>query len=1127
MRPRTRTSTAPAPAEPISASDPRWYKDAVIYQVHVRAFSDSNNDGIGDFPGLTQKLDYIQELGVTAIWLQPFYPSPLRDDGYDIAHYQGVNPAYGTKRDFLTFLDAAHDRGLRVITELVINHTSDQHPWFQAARRAKPGTSKRNFYVWSDDPNKYAGVPIVFNDTERSNWTWDPVAGAYFWHRFFHHQPDLNFDNPQVRKAVQKVMRFWLDMGVDGMRLDAVPYLVEREGTQCANLPETHEVLRELRREMDARYPDRMLLAEANQWPADVRAYFGDGDECHMAFHFPLMPRLYMALRQEDRHPLSEILYQTPEIPESCQWAIFLRNHDELTLEMVTDEERDYMYQTYAADPEMRINAGIRRRLAPLMENSRPRIELLTGLLLSLPGTPVLYYGDELGMGDNVYLGDRHAVRTPMQWNADRNGGFSRADTARLYAPPVVDPVYGFQAVNVEAQERSPHSLLNWMRRMLRLRQQHVTFGRGTTELLRPLNRTIFAFIRRYGAEDPILVVANLSRTVQPVSLDLSRVAGLIPVEMTGGVALPRITDAPYFLTLGPYAFLWLVLRREAPPTTPTRLATPPPEAEADEGPMLVGPEWWRMLEGSVRHLLEQRHLPPFLRRQLWCDTSSPIDRVTIVDWGVLAAEPTVLFTILDVHASDGQTARYALPLSVTGGDRADEVRNHTPEAVVAQVAGARKGVLHARLDGVTAQQLLALVLDNRTVALHRGRLQPAMTDDLAALDLPARIADVVPEPFDNEAFHSSASVGEKAMITVVRRVWPGDSPEEALTSTVLASGRFRRVPPIGARIDYVEADGARSPVSLVHQFRPHQANGWQHARSEIERFFELVVGLDQPPLVPSSLADLWSLAVPDTAVSTMGSYLQSMSVLGRRVAELHIALGADEVADRLGRAPLDEGAITRIADNVLSAWQRTSALLAPERRSGDAASATVDALAESDARVRAVVQASAADITPDGVLRPIHGHLDLAHVLLHEEDFTIIGMADDVFESPDQRLRLQPALTDVASLLHSIRMAADTSLSTYPGATAQHADRLAAWARAWVAWAGSTLLSSYEGAMSDAGQGPSDRESAEALLRLLLLERLFEDMRINATARPAWLPISVSIAWGLIEGTPLDDARA
>src|SRR6187455_87565 len=537
-----------------AAKESQWYKDAIIYELHIKAFADSNQDGVGDFKGLLTKLDYLQELGVTTIWLLPFYPSPLRDDGYDIADYTSINPIYGSLDDFKRFLEEAHTRNIRVLTELVINHTSDQHPWFQRARTAPKGSPERDYYVWSDSDTRYAGTRIIFTDTEKSNWTFDPVAGQYYWHRFFSHQPDLNFDNPLVLDAVIDVMRFWFDMGVDAMRLDAVPYLIEREGTINENLPETHEVLKRIRREVDARYQGRVLLAEANQWPSDVRPYFGDGDECHMAFHFPLMPRMFMALRQEDRHAITEILNQTPDIPETCQWALFLRNHDELTLEMVTDEERDYMYSAYAADPQMRVNVGIRRRLAPLVENSRRRIELLNALLFSLPGTPVIYYGDEIGMGDNIYLGDRNGVRTPMQWTGDRNAGFSRGDPARLYAPLIMDPVYGYQAINVEAQESSPYSLLNWMKRLIGLRKQSKVFGRGSLEFLHSSNRKILTYARAFE-EETVLCVANLSRTVQPVELDLSRFKGMTPVEMLGLTEFPRIGDLPYFLTLGPYAF--------------------------------------------------------------------------------------------------------------------------------------------------------------------------------------------------------------------------------------------------------------------------------------------------------------------------------------------------------------------------------------------------------------------------------------------------------------------------------------------------------------------------------------------------------------------------------------------
>jgi maltose alpha-D-glucosyltransferase/alpha-amylase len=540
--------------------DNLWYKDAVIYQLHVRTFCDSNGDGIGDFVGLTQRLDYLQELGTNTIWLLPFYPSPLRDDGYDIADYTTVHPSYGTLDDFKVFLTAAHNRGLRVIIEMVMNHTSDQHPWFQEARSSRDNP-KRDWYVWSDTDTKYQGVRIIFIDTELSNWTWDPVSKAYYWHRFFHHQPDLNFDNPVVFEAMWEIMKFWLDMGVDGFRLDAVPYLVEREGTSCENLPDTHAIIKQIRKRLDEFYPGRMLLAEANQWPADVRAYFGDGDEFHTAFHFPLMPRMFMAVKLEDRKPIIEILDQTPPIPENCQWCIFLRNHDELTLEMVTDIERDYMYDEYATDKTMRINLGIRRRLAPMMENDRRRIELLNGLLMSMPGTPIVYYGDEIGMGDNIYLGDRNGVRTPMQWNGGINAGFSFADPERLYSPLISNSVYGYQVVNVDSQRRFGHSLLSWMKALIKTRNSYRVFSRGTMEFFRPSNHRVLAYIREFGNEK-ILVVNNLASSAQAVELDVQRYKGYIPIEMFGRNLFPRFGDLPYLLTLGPYQFYWFRLRR-------------------------------------------------------------------------------------------------------------------------------------------------------------------------------------------------------------------------------------------------------------------------------------------------------------------------------------------------------------------------------------------------------------------------------------------------------------------------------------------------------------------------------------------------------------------------------------
>ena len=543
------------------ANDPLWYQQAIIYELPVKSFFDHNGDGTGDFAGLIEKLDYVQQLGVTCLWLLPFFPSPFRDDGYDISDYRDIHPSCGTLDDFKRFLRAAHERRLHVVIELVVNHTSDQHAWFQRARAAPPGSRERDYYVWSETDQKYRDARIIFVDSERSNWTWDSVAEAYYWHRFFHHQPDLNYDSPAVLQDVLQTMDFWLELGVDGFRLDAVPYLVEREGTSCENLPETHAVIKAIRRHIDEHWPHRMLLAEANQGPVDVCAYFGDGDECHMAYHFPLMPRIFMGLHLEDRSPIVDIMRQTPAIPEVCQWALFLRNHDELTLEMVTDEERDYMYLAYSADPQARLNVGIRRRLAPLMGNNRRRIELLNSVLFSFPGTPIVYYGDEIGMGDNTYLGDRNGVRTPMQWTNDRNAGFSRADPARLYSPVIMDPIYGYQAINVEAQERDASSLLQWMKNLIGLRKQFPVFGRGTLEFLDPTNRKVLAYVRRYEA-DAILCVANLSRAVQPVELDLEAFAGLTPVEMLGYTEFPAIGRQPYFLSVGPYGFYWFELQR-------------------------------------------------------------------------------------------------------------------------------------------------------------------------------------------------------------------------------------------------------------------------------------------------------------------------------------------------------------------------------------------------------------------------------------------------------------------------------------------------------------------------------------------------------------------------------------
>ncbi|MEO8714125.1 MAG: maltose alpha-D-glucosyltransferase, partial [Acetobacteraceae bacterium] len=658
----------PVPAAEAAQPDGAWYKDAIIYQLHVKSFFDANNDGVGDFAGLMAKLDYIAGLGATAVWLLPFYPSPRLDDGYDIADFRGVHADYGKLGDVRRFIQAAHERGLRVITELVVNHTSDQHPWFQRARRARPGSVHRDFYVWSETDQKYAGTRTIFVDTEKSNWTWDAEAGAYYWHRFYSHQPDLNYDNPRVLREVLSVMRFWLDLGIDGLRLDAVPYLVEREGTNNENLPETHAVLREIRAAVDADFPDRMLLAEANQWPEDVKEYFGAGDECHMAFHFPLMPRMYMAIAREDRFPITDILRQTPDIPETCQWAIFLRNHDELTLEMVTNSERDYLWETYAADRRARINLGIRRRLSPLLERDRRRVELMNYLLFSMPGTPVIYYGDEIGMGDNFHLGDRDGVRTPMQWSPDRNGGFSRSDPASLVLPPIMDPIYGFDAVNVEAQDRDPHSLLNWTRRVLAVRGQHRAFGRGTFRLLYPKNRKVLAYLREHE-DETLLCVANLSHTPQAVEVDLSEFVGRTPVELNGGSVFPPVGQLHYLLTLPPYGFYWFVLAREAEwPSWHTPAPEPMPEYQT----IVIRRSLVDALRAQ-RAVVERDVLPAYLAVRRWFaakDQALTEARLTALTQLPDADRELLLAEIETGAGADG--ARWLLPLSVLWEDEAN-----------------------------------------------------------------------------------------------------------------------------------------------------------------------------------------------------------------------------------------------------------------------------------------------------------------------------------------------------------------------------------------------------------------------------------------------------------------------
>jgi maltose alpha-D-glucosyltransferase/alpha-amylase len=1088
------------------SSDPLWYKDAIIYEAHVRGFYDSNGDGIGDFPGLTQKLPYLNDLGVTCLWLLPFYPSPLRDDGYDIADYTAINPMYGTLDDFKRFLDAAHALNIRVLTELVINHTSDQHPWFQRARRAPKGSPDRDYYVWSDNDTKYAGTRIIFVDTEKSNWTFDPVAGQYYWHRFFSHQPDLNFDNPAVLEAVIDVMRFWLDMGVDALRLDAIPYLIEREGTINENLPETHDILKRIRHELDARYRDRVLLAEANQWPADVRAYFGDGDECQMAFHFPLMPRIFMGLRQEERHPIVEIMNQTPEIPERCQWAIFLRNHDELTLEMVTDEERDYMYSQYAADPQMRLNVGIRRRLAPLMENSRPRIELMTSLLFSMPGTPIIYYGDEIGMGDNVYLGDRNGVRTPMQWSSDRNAGFSRADPARLYFPVIMDPVYGYEGINVEAQERSPFSLLHWMKRMVALRRQHPVFGRGSLEFIRTNNRKVLTYVRRFG-DETVLCVANLARTVQPVEIPLTQFAGLTPLEMLGQTQLPKISEHPYFLTLAPYGFYWFQLQNVVVPATSRTMPI------TDEHPavpaLFAGIVWDSLLDGSMRGIVEKQALVPFLQRQRWFGGKArPVTSARFVDWTTLrrGTHPAFL-SIVEVQYSDGGRENYVLPLAMAGSPDADTIEQQHGPAILAHISGARKGLLYDGLfdDGVCSL-LLEAMQQKRELRLRHGML--------TALAIGVGTGpDEERTPIRRSApdqSNTSVLFGWQLIMKMFRHLEPGVNPDIEVGEYLTSRG-FSRVPPLLGAMSYMRGGEAAS-VLMLQRFVPNQGNAWDVTIEEVGRFFDRVRTLPAMSADRDAARDwLRRGDLPANVAQVVGPYLATAETLGRRTGELHVALAAPSGDPRFEMEPYTH------ADLAATATRMREHALEQLRLLEEA----MPRLDERRRQLAADVLENRDDLTDPfhaitrlrsgaGRIR-CHGDYHLGQVLVAEADVVILDFEGEPARPIAERREKCSALRDVAGMMRSFSYAALTGLTAGTQTRPEDVERLAPWAQMWETWVSAAFLRGYLTVSAGASFLPRDPDDFDALLHAFIVEKALYELGYELNNRPDWVHIPLT----------------
>ncbi len=1095
--------------------DGLWYKDAIIYEAHVRAFHDANADGVGDFQGLTRKLPYLRDLGITAVWLLPFYPSPLRDDGYDIADYKNVNKSYGRLADFRAFLDAAHEQGLKVITELVLNHTSDQHPWFQRARHAPPGSVEREFYVWSDDPDKYADARIIFKDFEPSNWTWDPVADAYYWHRFYSHQPDLNYDNPAVHEAVFPLLDFWFEMGVDGLRLDAIPYLYEREGTNCENLPETHAFLKALRKRLDAKFPSppRMFLAEANQWPEDAVAYFGDGDECHMAFQFPVMPRLYMALHQEDRYPILDILEQTPPIPENCQWCLFLRNHDELTLEMVTDEERDVMYHAYAHDPEARINLGIRRRLAPLLVNDRRRIELMTGLLFSLPGTPVIYYGDEIGMGDNIYLGDRDGVRTPMQWSSDRNAGFSTCNPQKLFLPVVIDPEYHYEAVNVEAQQKTASSLLWWVKRMIALRKRHLAFGRGTIGFLKPENHRILVFVRRLE-DEAILVVANLSRFMQYVDLDLHEFQGAVPEELAGHTRMPPIDERPYRLTLSPYGFFWFLLK---PADAATGIVDGEPMRIADLPVVKIARDWREELARVDSDRLDPI-LPAFLTRR----RPAGLPRVIAAEVTRSLADPIgkgdVQWLVVRADLESGDSEANLLPVTLIHEEDVPRLLDPRPTALLARTEGAKHGVLCDALAAPSCgAEIVEAIRSGLTASLDDGELVGVPLNGLRDLDLGDD--PLVPTSLTRgERFNATLAFDEHLTLKTFRTIEPEVNPDFEMRSFLAARQDSLIVAPVLGYLEYRRTHGAPVTVAVLNRFIPNQGTAWSLMLDHLSQYYERVAaGLHrrfEPPAgeAPAAVVAAEEAAAPEAPMAGIDVLMQR---LGAQTARMHATLASDkkdpsfrpEAFGKLYQRSLYQSTrnlthrvFTRLASTV-------KRLPEPTRAEAYRLLSLRDPLLERFKKV--------ADVPFGGSRIRVHSDYRLDQVLFTGTDFVVYDFEGDAGDSSSERRVKRSPLHDVATMLRSLDYAAHAVLhdqedykQARPPGMVREDDReaLQPWARKWYARASRQFVDSYLEAMDGvAGLLPDDEEKIKDLLHILLLERALDDVGQELARQPAW----------------------
>lgn len=1082
-----------------------WYKDAIIYELHVRAFHDSNGDGMGDFRGLTKKLDYLANLGVTAVWLLPFYPSPWFDDGYDISDYTNVHPAYGTLRDFKRFLGEAHAREMKVITELVINHTSSQHPWFERARRAPRDSRHRNFYVWSDTPERYSDARIIFKDYETSNWTWDPLAGQYYWHRFYSNQPDLNFDSPDVRGAVLKVLDFWFGIGVDGVRLDAVPYLFEREGTNCENLPETHDFLRQFREYVDAKFDNRMLLAEANQWPEDAVEYFGDGDECHMCFHFPLMPRLFMGVKREDRFPIIDILEQTPDIPESCQWGIFLRNHDELTLEMVTDEERDYMYKVYARDARQRINLGIRRRLAPLLDNNRRLIELLNVLLFSLPGAPVLYYGDEIGMGDNVYLGDRDGVRTPMQWSPDKNAGFSQANPQRLYLPVIIDPEYHYEAINAETQQQNTSSLLWWMKRIISMRKRYRAFSRGSIEFVQSSNMHVLSFLRRLpgddGNEEAMLVVVNLSHHPQLADLQLREFAGWSVREVFGQNDFPHIRDEEYNITIGGYDYFWFEL-------------VPSKERIADEriASLTVSVTEWKRFGKGVRNDLAERVLPAYIGSCRWFRSKSrKLRKATVVD---AEAVGEGWLAMLRTEYADQEPELYQVPLLLLTGSEAEERANESPNAVITQATvSGESGML---FDGVFDPSFRAELLD---VVLRKRRKRGSSGSLSGVTDTRSR------RPTDGEGQNSRVFGVEQSNTSILyesgyfmklyRKIEDGENPDVELIRALSRTSASALIPRYHGHLQY-ESGEVNGAAALLVNHIPNEGDAWSFTLGAVDRYYENVLNAGSEPnrSVPSPdrLVEFDSATLDEEFVGLVdGFYLEMARVLGRRTAELHNALAYETKGDAFEPEPFSLLYQRSIYQNARSLLKR---VLQQVRRAAKRAEG-----ARSDA-LQSVVELEPAIANAFSRIRQhkldakkirIHGDYHLGQVLFTGRDFVIIDMEGEPARPiGERRLRFSP-FRDVAGMLRSFHYAAWAGCFAMSGLSDSDLALVEKWIEPWYLAVSGVFLESYLDSLGDNGLVPADPEDRQRMLDLFLLEKAVYELGYELDNRPEWIDIPLA----------------